>query len=158
MFWCLAFRTCVKKLWLWFVLRWPCAMVQSWYGGWNIRYIPNLHGNHSLCYFRNDCRILKQKNPSEGNDVSSSKKREQQICQQPQWLLPSDKCLFCEKTRITRKQHVENISQMHDNNSWGFCQRSNQKKTRSAHPFEGAKYCWLLEKHITMPPVEEITL
>ena len=22
-------------------------------------YIPNLHGNHTLCYFRNDCRILK---------------------------------------------------------------------------------------------------
>ena len=37
-------------------------------------YIPNLHGNHTLCYFRNDCRILKQKTPSEGSDVSSSKK------------------------------------------------------------------------------------
>ena len=34
------------------------------------------HGNHTVCYFRNDCRILKQKNPSEGSDVSSSKKRE----------------------------------------------------------------------------------
>ena len=42
-------------------------------------YIPNLHGNHTLCYFMTDCRILKQKNPSEGTDVSSSKKREQQI-------------------------------------------------------------------------------
>ena len=29
-----------------------------------------------------DCRILKQKNPSDGSDVSSSKKREQQIRQQ----------------------------------------------------------------------------
>ena len=38
--------------------------------------IPNLHGNHTLCYFRNDCSILKQKNPSEGSVVSSSKKRE----------------------------------------------------------------------------------
>ena len=46
-------------------------------------YISNLHGNHTLCYFINDCRILKQKNPSEGSDVSS-KKREQQIRQQPQ--------------------------------------------------------------------------
>ena len=28
-------------------------------------YIPNLHGNHTLCYFMNDCRIiLKQKNSS----------------------------------------------------------------------------------------------
>ena len=33
----------------------------------------------------NDCKIiLKQKNPSEGSDVRSSKKREQQIRQQPQ--------------------------------------------------------------------------
>ena len=37
-------------------------------------YILNLHGNHTLCYFMNDCRIiLKQKNPSEGSDVRSSK-------------------------------------------------------------------------------------
>ena len=31
-----------------------------------------------------DCRILKQKNSSEGSDVSSAKKREQQPRQQPQ--------------------------------------------------------------------------
>ena len=38
-------------------------------------YIPNLHGDHTLCYFMNDCRIiLKQKNPSEGSDVRSSNK------------------------------------------------------------------------------------
>ena len=37
-------------------------------------HIPNLHGNHTLCYFMNDRIILKQKNPSEGSDVSSSKK------------------------------------------------------------------------------------
>ena len=38
-------------------------------------YIPNLHGNHTLCNFMNDCRIiLKQKNPSEGSDVRSSKR------------------------------------------------------------------------------------
>ena len=36
-------------------------------------YIPNLHGNHTLCYFMNDCRIiLKQKNPSEGSDSPKS--------------------------------------------------------------------------------------
>ena len=78
-------------------------------------YMPNLHGNHTLCWFENDCTILKQKNPSEGSDVRSSKKQEQQIRQQPQ--LPSDRCLFCEKTRIMRKQHVENVSQMYDKNS-----------------------------------------
>ena len=48
-------------------------------------YISNLHGNHKWCYFMSDCRIiLKQKNPSQGSDVRSSKKREQQIRQQPQ--------------------------------------------------------------------------
>ena len=48
-------------------------------------YIPNLLGNHTLSYFMNDSRIiLKQKNPSEGSDARSSKKREQQIRQQPQ--------------------------------------------------------------------------
>ena len=80
-----------------------------------ICYIPNLHGNHTLCYFRNDCRILKQKNPSEGNDVSSSKKPEQQIRQQPQ-CCPVTDVFFCEKTRISRKQHAENFSQMYDKN------------------------------------------
>ena len=30
----------------------------------------------------------------------------------------------CKKTRITRKQYAENISQLYDKNSWGFCQRS----------------------------------
>ena len=34
---------------------------------------------------------MKQKKPSEGSDVSSSKKREQQIRQQ---LLPRDRCIF----------------------------------------------------------------
>ena len=42
------------------------------------KYIPNLHGNHTLYYFMNDYSIiLKQKNPSEGSEVRSSKKREQ---------------------------------------------------------------------------------
>ena len=61
---------------------------------WWMKYM--IHGYHTLFYFRNDCRILKQKNQSEGSDVSSSKKREQKIRQQP--LLPNDRCLFCEKT------------------------------------------------------------
>ena len=96
-------------------------------------YIPNLHGNHTLCYFMNDCRIiLKQKNPSEGSDVRSSKKREQQIRQQPQCqLLPSDRCLVCEKTWI---------------------QENNMLKTLVKCVSKTA------EKLISMPPVGEITL
>ena len=84
-------------------------------------------------------------------DVRSSKKREQQIRQQPEWyLLPSDRCLFSWEDSSTRKQHVENVSQMYDKNSWGFCQRSKQNKTRSAHPFEGATY-WLGCSRSTLP-------
>ena len=91
-------------------------------------YILNLHGNHTLCYFMNDCRIiLKQKNPSEGSDVRSSKKREQQIR-----LLPSDRCLVCEKTWI---------------------QENNMLKTLVKCVSKTAE-----EKLITMPPVGEITL
>ena len=133
-------------------------MVRSWYGGWNIyEYIPNLHGNHTLCYFMNDCRIiLKQKNPSEGSDVRSPQKREQQIRQQPllavaQWLMS---CLW--KDLNTRKEHVEN-SQMYGKHSRGFCQSSNQKKTRSAHPFESARL-GCSRSIFTMPFVGEITL
>ena len=40
-----------------------------------------------------------------------------------QWQMS---CLW--KDLNTRKQHVENISQMYGKNSWGFCQRSNQKQ------------------------------
>ena len=34
------------------------------------KYILNLHGNHTLCYFMNDCRNLKQKNPPKGSNLS----------------------------------------------------------------------------------------
>ena len=37
-------------------------------------YIPNLHGNHTLCYFRNDCRIWNQRNPSEAPQKSENSK------------------------------------------------------------------------------------
>ena len=63
-------------------------------------YMPNLHGNHTLCYFINDCRILKQKNPSERSDVRSSKWREQQVRQQPHCCPVTDVFFVCEKTRI----------------------------------------------------------
>ena len=130
-------------------------MVQSWYGGWNMWYIPNLHGNYTLettAEFwgkrkkekeknnirREWCKLLKKArtaNPSATTMLAVV-----------QWQMS----FFVEKTRITRKQHVENISQMYDKNSWGFCQRSNHKKTRSAHPFEGARY-WLGCSRSTLP-------
>ena len=69
-----------------------------------------------------------------------------------QWQMS---CLW--KDLNTRKQHVENISQMYGKNSWGFCKRSNQKKTRSAHPFESARL-GCSRSTFTMPFVGEITL
>ena len=68
----------------------------------------------------NDCRIiLKQKNPSEGSDVRYSKKREQQIRQQPQcYCCPVTDVLFVKRLEY-KKQHVENISHMYVKNSWG---------------------------------------
>ena len=91
-------------------------------------YIPNLHGNQTLCYFMNDCRIiLKQKNPSEGSDVRSSKKREQQIRQQPQ-CCPVTDVLFVKRLEYKKTTLVKCVS-----------------KTAE-------------EKLITMPPVGEITL
>ena len=60
-------------------------MAQSWYGGWNIWVYTESAWESHIVLLYNDCRInLKQNNPSEGSDVRSSKKREQQIRQQPQ--------------------------------------------------------------------------
>ena len=62
-------------------------MVQSWNGGWNIWvYIESAWKSHIVLLYEWLQNYLKQKNPSEGSDVSSSKKWEQQICQQPQPL------------------------------------------------------------------------
>ena len=63
---------------------------------------------------------------------------------------PLTDVVFVWKDLNTMKQHVENISQMYGKNSWGFCQRSNQKKTGSAHPFEGARY-WFGCSRSTLP-------
>ena len=110
-------------------------MVQSWYGGWNIWvYIESAWESHIvlLCEWLQNYFQTK-KNPSEGSDVRSSKKREQQIRQQPQCqLLPSDRCLVCEKTWI---------------------QENNMLKTLVNCVSKTAE-----EKLITMPPVGEITL
>ena len=92
-------------------------------------YIPNLHGNHTLCYFMNDCRIiLKRKNPSEGTEWCQILQKARTANQ----LLPSDRCLVCEKTWI---------------------QENNMLKTLVKCVSKPAE-----EKLITMPPIGEITL
>ena len=135
-------------------------MVQSWYGGWNRWvYIESAWESQVVLlykwlqnYFkikepigREWCKILQKArtaNPSANTMLAVA-----------QWQMS-----FLWKDLNTRKQHVENISQMYGKNSWGFCQRSNQKKTKSAHPFEGTRYWLGCSKHIIMPPVREITL
>ena len=127
-------------------------MVQSWYGGWNLWvYTESAWESHIVLlydwqqnYFetkepigREWCKILQKArtaNPSATTMPAVA-----------QWQMS---CLW--KDLNTRKQHVENISRMYGKNNWGVCQRSNQKKTRSAHPFEGARY-WLGCSRSTLP-------
>ena len=109
-------------------------MVQSWYGGWNIWvYTESVWESHSVLLYEWLQNYFKTKEPIGRSDVRSSKKREQQIRQQQQcWLLPSDRCLVCEKTWI---------------------QENNMLKTLVRCMSKTAE-----EKLITMPPVGEITL
>ena len=81
--------------------------------------------DHTLYYFRNDCRILKQKNPSECSDISSSKKASTSASTMlavTQWQMS-----FLWKDLNTRKQHAENI-QMYGKNSWGFSKEATKRK------------------------------
>ena len=121
----LAFRTGVKKLW--FVLSWPCAMVQSWYGGWNIwMYTESAWEPHIVLLYewlqnfetkepiRSEwCKLLKNARTAYPSATTTLT-----VAQLPMSFF------VCKKTRITRKQYAENISQLYDKNSWGFCQRS----------------------------------
>ena len=132
-------------------------MIQSWYGGWNMWvYTESAWESHVVLLYewlqnfqtkepsrRDWCKILKKArtaNPSATTVLAVA-----------QWQMS-----FLWKDLSTRKQHVEN-SQMYGKNSWGFCQRSNQKKTRSAHPFESARL-GCSRSIFTMPFVGEITL
>ena len=133
-------------------------MVQSWYGGWNIWvYIESAWESHIVLlyewlqnYFetkepigREWCKILqkvKTANPSATTMLAVA-----------QWCLWRD--------LNTRKQHVENISQMYGKNSWGILPKKQPKENKTSTSFWRCKILtWLLEKHITMPPVGEITL
>ena len=114
-------------------------MVQSWYGGWNIWvYIESAWEAHIVLLYEWQQNYFETKEPI-GREWCK-------ILQKARTAKPSATTMwqmsFLWKDLNTRKQHVENISQMYGKNIWGFCQRSNPKKTRSAHPFEGARY-WL---------------
>ena len=134
-------------------------MVQSRYSGWNRWvYTESAWESHIVLlyewlqnYFETKERIGREwcKIPPKARTANPSATT----------MLAVAQCQMFVKRHEYKEQHVENISQMYGKNSWGFCHRSNQKETRSANPFEGARQLtWLLEKHITMPPVGEITL
>ena len=104
----------------------PQDKSQSWYGG----YTKSAWEPHIVLLYE-WLQNFETKEPTRREWCKLLKKWEQQTHQQPQCeLLPSDRCLFCEMTQITRKQHAENISQMYDKNSWGSCQRSNNNKKK----------------------------
>ena len=105
-------------------------MVQSWYSGWNIWvYTESAWESHIVLlyewlqnYFetkepigRERCKILQKARTA--NPPATT------MLAVAQWQMS---CLW--KDLNTSKHHVENISQMYGKNSWGFCQRSNQKK------------------------------
>ena len=159
-FWFLAFRTGVKKLWLWFVLRWPCARVQSWYGGWNIWYIPNLHGNYTLWMTadfwgktnkqknirREWCKLLKK-----ARTASPSATTMLAVAQWQMSFLWKD------------SNHRETTCWKHQSNVWQkqlkILSKKQPKENKISTSFWRCKILtWLFEKHITMPPVGEITL
>ena len=127
-------------------------MVQSWYGGWNIWvYIESAWESHIVLLYEWLQNYFKTKEPvrrewskilQKARTANLSATR---MLAAAQWQMS-----FLWKDLNTRKQHVENISQMYGKNRWGFCQRSKQKKTRSAHPFEGARY-WLGCSRSTLP-------
>ena len=160
-FWFLAFRTGVKKLWLWFVrgghVQWSSPDM-----------VDEIYDIYWICMGTTHCATLgttaefwnkgtHQKGVMQAPQKSENSKS---VSNHNASCCPVTDVFFCEKTRIKRKQHIENISQMYDKNSCGFCQRSSHKETLSAHPFEGARY-WLGCSRSTLPchrPVGEIAI
>ena len=116
-------------------------------------YISNLHGNYTWCYknFMNNCRILKQNNPSGGGDVSSSKKARTANPSATRSLAVTQwQTSLCEKTLITKKQHVEKLVKCVTKVAEKSVKESSHNKTRSSHPFEDARY-WLGCSTSTLP-------
>ena len=129
MFWFLVFQTGVKKCncsWGNHV-QWSCPDM-----------VDNIYDIYRICMGTTHCATLGtsaefwKKGTHQKEWCKLLKKaRTVKIRQQPQYS-PVTYVFFCEKTRITRKQHFENISQMYDTNSW-LCQRSSHQKTKSTH-------------------------
>ena len=105
-------------------------MVQSWYGGWNIWvYTESAWESHIVLLYEWLQNYFKTKEPV-GREWCKILQKARTA--KPSALLPSDRCLVCEKTWI---------------------QENNMLKTLVKCVSKTAE-----EKLITMPPVGEITL
>ena len=114
--------------------------------------MPNLHGKHALCYFRNDCRILKQKNPS----ARIANPPATRMLAVAQWQMS----FFMWKN----SNHKETTCWFFGgSNVWQKQPRTLSKKQPQENKISTSFWrckilTWLHEKHITMPQVGEITL
>ena len=96
-------------------------MVQSWYDGWNIRvYAESAWKSHIVLLYEWQQNYLKKKEPI-GREwckilqkARTANPSATTMLAVAQWQMS---CLC--KDLNTRKQHVENISQMYVKNSWG---------------------------------------
>ena len=127
-------------------------MVQSWYGGWNVWiYIESAWESHIVLFYEWLQNYFETKEPIGREWYKILQNARTANLSATTMLAVAQWQMFCLwKDLNSRKQHVENISQMYGKSSWGFCQRSKQKKTRPAHPFEGARY-WLGCSRSTLP-------
>ena len=97
-------------------------MVQSWYGGWNIWvYTESAWESHIVLLYEWLQNYFKTKEPGVGKEwfkilqnARTANQSATTMLAVAQWQMS---CLW--KDLNTRKQHVENISQMCVKNSWG---------------------------------------
>ena len=93
-------------------------MVQSWYGGWNIWvYTESARESHIVLLYEWLQNYFKTKEPI-GREWCKILQKARTANPSATTMLPSDRCLW--KDLNTRKQHVQNSSQMYVKNSWGI--------------------------------------
>ena len=127
-------------------------MVQSWYGGWNIWvYTESAWESHIVLlyewlqnYFetkepigREWCKIFQKARTADPSATT--------MLAVAQWQMS-----FLWKDLNTRKQHVKTVKCI-AKTAEDSAKRSNQKKTRSAHPLEAARLYWLGCSRSTLP-------
>jgi len=93
-------------------------MVQSWYGGWNIWvYTESVWESHIVLLYEWLQNYFKTKEPVGKEWCKILQNARTANPSATTMLAVAQSCLW--KHLNTRKQHVENISQMYVKNSWG---------------------------------------